>query len=226
MQSEPSKILRRLQQFVYKSAIIAGGAVRDDYMGRPITDYDIFLWDPRRSSEFNTIHNLNPSNPQLDFDPASFEMEQTSWFMALLETDVVEQIYKEGGYNAPVAPADADTPSAPGIAAQLTSIWQAEKNFETYQLIYTHINPIQHVERFFDIGLCKAYCDGEKIRYTPHFFKDVQDKTFTIVAESMNQDQFDYAINHHIPKLEQKYPGFKLAVAPHNQHLLAGYKKP
>ena len=52
------------------------------------------------------------------------------------------------------------------IGANLTAIWESWTDYNVYQIIFTKINPIQHVEEYFDIGICKAYCDGKKIRYT------------------------------------------------------------
>ncbi|MDE1830562.1 MAG: hypothetical protein KGI25_09585, partial [Thaumarchaeota archaeon] len=76
--SEPVRILRKLQQFGYKSAIIAGGAIRDNFTGKEINDYDIFLWDPRSSYEF-----CNPTTFEcrLDLSSPTFEMERTTEFV-------------------------------------------------------------------------------------------------------------------------------------------------
>lgn len=222
MNSEAIKILRRLQQFGYKTSIIAGGAVRDEYLDQEITDFDIFLWDPRHSQEFDTIHNPNPTKPQLDFDKDSFELEQTSWFAAILGLDTINQIFQHGGYTGPVT-GDGQPISTTGIGAQLTSIWEFTTEFNKYQLIYTHCEPKLHVDRHFDFGLCKAYCDGEKIRYTPDFLRDVKQESFTIVAEALSGEQFAYAIDHHLPKMKKKYPRYNLAVAPHNIRLYNDY---
>lgn len=219
--SEPVKILRRLQQFGYKSAIIAGGAIRDDFTGKEISDYDIFLWDPRRSIEFKNLQNATRNGPRIDLGSDNFEMERTSEFVDLLQSLDVNQIFADHGYG--IVTGDGDELNTQGIGAKLTAIWEAEYNYNKYQLIYTQVNPIEHLEKFFDIGLCKAYCDGTKIRYTPDFMKDLKNHKFTIVAQDMTTDQFTYAVEHHAAKLEKKYPGFNVDVAPHNQTLFADY---
>jgi hypothetical protein len=220
--SEPVKILRRLQAFGYKSAIIAGGAIRDDYTGKEINDYDIFLWDPRHSSEFTFLQNATHNGPRIDVASDNFEMERTTEFVELLQTFDVDQIFQAGAYGA-LLTGDGSPLDEPGIGARLTGIWEAEFDYNDYQLIYTQVNPVVHVEKYFDIGLCKAYCDGVKIRYTPDFMRDLKNKTFTIVAQDMTSDQFTYAVDHHAAKLEKKYPGFNVDVAPHNQNLFADY---
>lgn len=218
--SEPVKILHRLQQFGYKSAIIAGGAIRDDFTGKEINDYDIFLWDPRMSQEF---HNPCSMSSRLDLESDAFEIERRTEFADLLQTLEIDQIFQPGLYG-PLASVDGNPLNRPGIGAKLTGIWEAQLEYNEYQLIYTQVPPIKHVEKFFDIGLCKAYCDGIKIRYTPDFMKDIKNCTFTIVAQDMSQEQFNYTIDYHVDKLEWKYPGFNIDVAPHNQTLFAEYQ--
>ncbi len=211
--SEPIRILRRLQTFGYRTAILAGGAIRDDFTHKPINDYDIFLWDPRHSREFSGM----------DLKSASFEMERTTEFVDILQTLELDQLFHDNGPYGPCT-GDGDPLNSPGIGAKLTGVWEAELDYNKYQLIYTKINPIEHLNLYFDIGLCKAYCDSVKIRYTPDFMKDINNRTLTILAEEMTYDQFEYAYDYHIDKLRLKYPTFKVVVAPHNQHLFELYQ--
>ena len=220
MQSEPVKILRKLQAFGYKSAIIAGGAIRDDFTKQDITDYDIFLWDPRLSEEFKHPLSLN----KMDFASPSFEMDRTTEFVDILQTLDLQQIFNNDGCYGPLTCVDGDPIDTPGIGAKLTSIWEAEFDYNSYQLIYTQINPVEHVNHYFDIGLCKAYCDGTKLRYTPDFMRDLKNRTFTIVGEDMTYPQFAYALDYHVNKLWEKYPSFKIEFAPHNSHHFETYK--
>lgn len=219
--SDSVKILRTLQQFGYKSAILAGGAIRDDFTGKPINDFDIFLWDPRHSREFDGLTD-HQGRERIDITSTNFDMERTSDFVDLLQTLDVDQLFSDCGYGPLTG--DGEKLDTPGIGAKLSGIWEAQHDFHTYQLIYTILPPIEHLEKFFDIGLCKAYCDGEKIRYTPDFMHDVKNKTFTIVGQEMTPEQFKYAIEHHIKKLQWKYPSHQIKVAPHNQKLFEDYK--
>ena len=209
--SEPIKILRKLQAIGFTSAIIAGGAVRDDYADESINDFDIFMWDPNHSNEYPT-KQIKEGQSNEDYFYGLFSK--------ILDTDSLEQLLSsdpENGY--------AENQAGDGsIGAQLTSIWEGLTDFSLYQFIFTKINPVDHVNKYFDIGFCKAYCDGTKIRYTQDFLHDWKNKTFTIVGENMTQDQFNYVMEYHVDKLEWKYPHFQVEVAPHNQHLMKAYK--
>lgn len=202
------KILRRFHHFGFMSAIIAGGAVRDDYTGKDINDFDFFVWDPRFSGEFK-------KDP--DLDVYDFFNEQEQNLQKILCTDTVDHVFEQTGYG----------PDTTGAGAKLTSIWNASVDYDdwyTYQVIYTLVNPVEHVTKYFDIGLCKAYCDGTKVRYTQDFMRDLNNRTFTVVGQNMTQEQFDYAVDYHVDKLEWKYP-FRVEVAPHNQKLYEAYKE-
>lgn len=229
MQSDPLKILRRLQAFGYKSAIIAGGAIRDDFTKKDITDYDIFLHDPRHSEEFDTdFKNLGI---RMDVASETFEMDRTSEFVDILQTLDIEQIFDSGGSDSygPLMKTrtspGGDLIDTPGIGAKITAIWEAEFDFNTYQLIYTLVEPVDHVNNFFDIGLCKCYCDGTKLRYTPDFMYDLNNRKLTVVGQDMTQEQFNYVVDHHVEKLWRKYPTFELQVAPHNLELFIQHQK-
>lgn len=54
--------------------------------------------------------------------------------------------------------------------------------------------------------------------------RDIKDNTFTIVGQDMTKAQFAYAIEHHINKIQWKYPNFKIEVAYHNVQLLIDYQ--
>lgn len=203
--SEPIKVLRKLQALGFPSAIIAGGAIRDEYTGVLISDYDIFLWDPNYSPE-----------PHLEtFQP--HEQYYGSIFSSVLNVpDLTLLVSADNGYAEILGD---------GVAAQLTTIWQGLTDYHCYQIIFTKINPVDHVNKFFDIGFCKAYCDAKKIRYTQDFMNDLKNQTFTIVGKELTQEQFNYTMDYHVEKLHWKYPKFQVKVAPHNQLLLDTYNK-
>jgi len=210
--SEPIRILRQLQSIGFTSGIIAGGAVRDDYADEEINDIDIFLWDPKHSNETPTKQiKQGQSNEDYFY----------GLFSKILKTDSLEQLLSndpENGY--------AENQAGEGsIGAQLTCIWEGFTDLNPYQFIFTKVNPAEHVSRYFDIGFCKAYCDGTKLRYTQDFLRDWKNKKLTIVGQDMTQEQFDYVMEYHIEKLQWKYPHFQTEIAPHNQHLLKKYKQ-
>lgn len=202
------KILRRFHQAGFHSAIIAGGAVRDDYTGQELNDIDFFVWDPRFSGEFQKDD---------DIDFYDFLDLQESKLQRVLCTHSIDRVFEHANYG----------PQRNGAGAKLTTIWNAEPDYDewiTYQVIYTLVKPIDHVNKYFDLGLCKAYCDGTKVRYTKDFMHDLSNRKFTIVGQDMTQPQFDYAIDYHVDKLLWRYP-YTVEVAPHNQKLYDEYKK-
>lgn len=180
-----------LQDFGFTSAIIAGGAIRDDFMEKEITDYDYFLQDPSCSVELSSVPTFN---------------EETV-FTKIFGTKDFEVVL-DGTYGN-----------------NINKVFELRGDYGVYQLIYTQIAPIQHVEKYFDIGFCKAYCDGKKIRYTQDFLEDYRNKTFTIVGEDMTQTQFDYSLDYHVEKLHWKYPSYPIRIADHNKRLFDAYQK-
>jgi hypothetical protein len=186
--SEPIKILRKLQAYGYKSGIIAGGAVRDDYLNEEISDYDFFLFCPDSSTEFSSIPN------------------EDTMFRKIFGTSDMEKIHN-GGYGN-----------------LIQGIYELRTDYQIYQVIYTPIDPVQYVNKYFDVGLCKAYCDGKKIRYTPDFLRDVKEKTLSIVAQEMTQDQFNYTMDVHVDKLKWKYPNYDICIPHYNIPLYVNWQ--
>lgn len=200
--SEPIKKLKQIQQQISRfypgsffpgNAILAGGSIRDTYFGKSdeITDYDIFIYDLAMTPE-----QIQHSIEQVFSSHDGIEQLFTNEYLTIEEQhDTLGEI-------------------KPGSHQQITGVWETTENDHTYQLIFTKNKPIVHVEKFFDIGLCKAYCDGTKIRYTHDFLLDAKNKTLTIVGDDMTKDQVEYAIFHHADKISWKYDGFRVVV-PH-----------
>jgi len=199
-------MLKRLQSVGYKSAIIAGGAVRDAYFDEAPRDIDIFVWQSYSSDEL--IHpdfkNLNEENIaklfEMDtkapthaigdpFDLSNLFLEATD-----LDEDQVEQmgmIYEESRHEH--------------IRA-VYNVWKA--SFETeYQLILLNKPPVEYVTRYFDIGLCMAYCDGVRMRFTNEFLRDANNKTLTICGE-LSEREYHMTLQKHVEKLKHRFPGF------------------
>lgn len=208
---EPIKVLRQIQQFGFKSAILAGGAIRDAHFGKQIKDYDIFLWDPCISNECSQhfIENLYT-------DPFEFEKVLQRIFGSSHSNSFVETIFFES-YEAFEGienfALDKD---------KISGVWNV--NFEEYglcrgyQIIVTHDKPVNHISTNFDIGLCKAYCDGKRIHYTADFNRDKQNKTLTVIAKNMSKAEYQYTIKYHIPNIQKKYPGYNIKFAPYIKH--------
>lgn len=210
--SEPVKKLKHLQtefnKFYPISAynspcILAGGAIRDIYMDKAeyINDYDIFIQDISGMFSQQSLYEdaieyiIDHVFPRCD----AYEILFDSEYLTIKEQHLQKYDIK------------------PGAHTQIASVWEINEDDKTYQLVFTKDDPIQHIEKNFDIGLCKAYCDGNKIRYTPDFLRDVKNKTMTIVGENMSEEQVQYAVTMHAERLMWKYLNFRVVVPSHYQ---------
>jgi len=196
------RVLCLLQRAGFSSALIAGGAVRDLYFDLMPRDIDIFIWDPAVSTESGTIDVRHPMNGN-----------RALW-------DILQLHGGDNQYDVVMDSVEWAFNNEYSSPQQVAGVWNVMKNFIPYQIILTLQPPIEFVNNRFDIGLCKAYCDGVKFRYTPDFMRDVQHKQFTIVGRDMTQSEFDYTQYVHIPRIASKFPGYRVKVAPWNQHMV------
>lgn len=195
------RTLTRIQNAGYKSAVLAGGAIRDMYNNIPVNDYDLFLWDPYSSTEINSS--------KLDIDE--------------------EYISKLCGVPKPRPYEFASTgvtkykPSAAGdytINAHIATVWNVMMPEMDYQIIFVRHKPELYVQKYFDFGICKAYCDGNRIHLSEDFMTDISNQTITVCGEDMSKKMFTYSVTHHLPRIKRKYAGFKVIVSDHNvQHI-------
>jgi len=205
--SEPIRKLRLIQHYfdgvANTKAILAGGALRDDYMGKEhyeIADYDYFITDISKICETNKVSTDSAIDILID--------------QTFPNADDSVQLF-DTVYTAPGG-------RQKGSHAQIQSVWEIQEEMYTYQLIFTKHDPIIHVNKYFDIGFCKTYFDGKKIRYTNDFLHDVNNKTFTIVGDDLTQEQVEYAIFYHAGKLSVKYPEFTVIVPERYQQFVKG----
>ncbi len=91
-------------------------------------------------------------------------------------------------------------------------VWEIQKRGVLYNIIIVDVLPVEYVNDFFDIGLCKAYCDGKKIRLTADFMCDSQNKLLTVVSKHLPQEEFDGMMDNHVARLKTKYPSHTLVV--------------
>lgn len=204
--NEPIRKLRTIQRYFSDTpinAILAGGALRDDYMGKAdeITDYDYFITDLSPACEKNDVeveHAIEALIARV-FPNADDSVE-------LFDSDYL-------------TPEEETVLATSGAHAQINCVWEIEEEDNTYQLIFTKNDPVFHVNKYFDIGFCKTYCDGKKIRYTDDFLRDVKNKTMTIVGDDMTKEQVEYAIYRHADRLQWKYDN-RIVVPQRYQHFV------
>ena len=185
---EHTAVLKALQHVGNVSAIIAGGAVRDTYFSKPISDIDIFIFDPvfsgkQRVNQLTTqyVSNLMGGEDVCDV----WELYHTMW----------------------------SSPAGGTTNRFVTQIINLFKDGTDYQLISLKIDPVEYVKKYFDVGLCMAYCDGKRMRFTERFLTDANNKTITLCGD-LNKEEYDYATKNHIPRIRNKYPDFVVKVDP------------
>lgn len=189
-------------------ALLAGGALRDDFMGLhdSINDYDIFIKD------IFPVFNSTKEWEETIFKAIHAAFPQHDLCQILFNNDYqpIKQQYVE------------QSDIKPGSHDQIASVWEIEEEGLTYQLIFTKNDPRVHIEKYFDFGLCKVWCDGRKIRYTSDFLHDAKNKTLTLVGDDMTEEQIEYAIEYHADKLLWKYNDFRLVIPPRYQKFVEG----
>lgn len=205
---ETIRTLQLIKNAGFESAIIAGGAIRDLYFDIMPTDIDIFVWDPHFSPE-GTDHAAWYANSGGTFWEDVLKLNRRS---TVYTSDCVRQSFVDYG------------PQQIG-SGKITAVWNVLKGYMPYQIIFTVEKPTTHIMKFFDVGLCKAYCDGDVVRYTSEFMHDAKNEQFTVLGQDMSQREFNYAMDHHIPKLQAKFPKYKTVIADHNQKLYLDYKQ-
>jgi len=202
-----------LIQAKFPTAVIAGGAVRDLIFTKEIKDIDIFVQDPKFSSHpvFAPTEHAKDVTTDNTFWWHLMKMSNTSNPRSSYYTDSGDRINRIYDGNRASALADG---------RHITAVFSGHKNTIKYDIILTRELPEVHVNKYFDIGLCKAYFNGKRFRYTADFMRDQQNKTFTVLGQDMNKDDFKRTVEIHIPRIQYKYPGFKTVIAPHNKQFV------
>jgi len=169
------------------NAIVAGGVLRDMYHGKAISDVDIFIeYDYRDITQI-----LGKTVPSL---------RDTFWEAYWHNT------LKCGAYDS----CDFEGFKYAEEDDMLYAVWTTTKNGLKYQIVFVKDDPIHYVENYFDFGICKAYSDGNKIRFTDEFLKDSSNHTITLYSENLTEDQRNHALNNHLPRIQEKYSGYRL----------------
>jgi len=188
------KVLLKIQKDI-PCAIIAGGAIRDQYHGKEINDIDIYV--PESAGGVYKEKYWKEV-----FDLAIGQLFSSD------DIEMLGEVDDDGAYTE---------------KNHITGVWEISKSSTKYNIIITAIDPTEYVERYFDVGLCKAYCDGKKLHFTADFMHDTQFKRLTLVAEDIDQEEFDKMMDNHIKKLKLKYPTHTLVIPPKYEQLYKEY---
>lgn len=177
-------MLEQLQQIGFKSAIIAGGAIRDAYFKRKPKDVDIYLWHTKSSTEDPQIKTLE--------DMATY-----------LGTSALKDLSTQSAEN-----------SMAGRSTNLIhSVYAAERNGRRYEFIFVKCPPKTYVREYFDVGICKCWYDGNRVHYTHDFMYDATNRTLSIVGR-MNAQELYNTLNNHLRRLQEKFPHHDVRIDP------------
>jgi hypothetical protein len=188
----------------HPSAVIAGGAIRDMYHERMVSDVDIYIHHPAyigkpATSEIPLHHPMN----------SSMWLDYWSDVLKLRPSATRSQILRD---NVKMHFSQYDDPGKPDEEQDIVAVWNVFKGFNLYQIIFTAIEPIEYINNQFDFGICKAYCDGSKVHYTGDFMRDSRNKTITFVGKGMSVARIKRCMTEHLPRIQEKYPGYNVVI--------------
>lgn len=189
---------------ILPSAIIAGGWLRDLYHGVKFNDIDIYV---------TNIDKVKATKHEHEHD-----IYNQKFWMQMFQLRIGKIMSYD---NIICSPGDDDSYEGKN---HINTVWEIRKGLITYNIIILDMDPTEYINEYFDIGLCKAYCDGSKIRLTADFMHDSQHKHLTLVSKKIDQDEFRHVMSHHVPKIRDKYPGYTLIVPEMYQEWYQDFK--
>ena len=176
-------VLSKIQKTI-PEAIIAGGAIRDLCHGKTVKDVDIYV---------------------------PCETTSTKDSLCAFEEDFWGEIFSFNNPDDYIEQAGDSDESYEG-KNHIGIVWEIQSEGVLYNIILVDINPIEYVEKYFDIGLCKAYFDGKRFRLTADFINDSKNKTLTVVVNNIKQGEFEHMMEWHVAKLQRKYKDHTVVV--------------
>lgn len=205
-------LLAALHKAGAPEAIIAGGALRDTYNGRPVKDVDIFLSDrfmnkrlvkkamaaaglaihkQEIASGYGIAHTKFKSARAAQFEKVSTKMQRDS-YGAVFESRSVKSGAEAWTVIAGPAKTEYNIVFVKGEAGKDMKREQASGGRVAYILL-----PL------FDIGLCQIGYDGRRVITTAAYEKDATQKILSVVRPN-------HAAPEHLRRIYKKYSDFAL----------------
>lgn len=182
------QILRQIHNYPNgDNAILAGGALRDQALGVPPSDFDIFIKRPTTVQEQKGLFaNL--------FTCQALKQVNTTFSV----TCSYYTSYGTGSTN--------QNQIDNGIVSIIEGLSFAG---DKIQIITVDTDPVEYVHRNFPIGLSKIYFDGTKVRVLKEFIADAKNDQITYFYHPDTDPRHHRRIiNYYIPKIQAKYPTF------------------
>ncbi|MGX1320499.1 hypothetical protein AB7M17_003952 [Bradyrhizobium sp. USDA 377] len=171
------------------TAHIAGGAVRDTLLERPIRDVDLFL-DADCTDEAAAL-----MRSQYGFVKVG-EWKQ----YAMFSDPAVERVAK-------FEKADEEIPVC------LIGLKRPYDDYDRRRPLGMQDNLAR-----FDFGICMAGWDGNEVYTAPEYRRDLEAKTFTL-CRADDQPQFNYSMARFLKMTADRYAGWRLIVPAAFEHL-------
>ena len=167
------------------NAIIAGGAIRDTYHDKRVSTIDVFVKAQKKAIKEMGIEFKSPKWMQYWFNMFKCSAKHQDDVIYLGDIETFEKLDRN-----------------------IIAVWQVITKGKTYQIILITKDPEKYVEDNFDFGICKAFYDGTKMRFTNDFLMDSLNHTITLYREHLTDKQIEYAVTEHVHKIKKKYPGW------------------
>jgi hypothetical protein len=172
LQSKIDKVQRHLKG---RSAIIAGGALRDIILGKPIKDIDVFIEGGGPFEHFDELHEFL-------FHEFVLGVRKSDGLAWNLKQEVLST--RRGYANNTIPKAIPGMTSEPA-ATDYANFWVVEYPVGWYgypvQFVWlTDSDPRKEVFEKFDFALCRVWLDSRRLRWSPEFAADRESKRLTL----------------------------------------------
>lgn len=187
-----NEILVKVKWTIDSEAIIAGGAPRNWSEGKLANDIDLYM----RSNCVNTAGRLRSQIAKVIFDCHVGDLEtyqdvEIGEYTFGVDLEIVKLlgvIYK-------------------GIKFQFI-ILNGNKQYSDFK---------KQIVSHMDIGINRQYVDwysnhDSQIIKLKEAIKDEEDKTLTLFVNCMTPSQLKHCMAHHLPKMQEYYPDYKLTM--------------
>jgi len=201
-------------QTLFPDAVIAGGALRDLIVEKPIKDVDIFISDMDMQADIdeklNTLAETlgikvltEEDKPDRDFIRIDNDFKQIK--NDILDRNVAVAMSKKASEYL-----DSDDQRSV-YESFINYIVTVKYNSVLYQLIFVEAPTRQYVYNDFDFGICKVFFDGNKLTVTEEFWYDLEHKQITF-AGKFSTGQAIHTLFVHRENMVKKFPGWKVVI--------------
>ena len=183
-----SEILTKIHS-EFPDAIIAGGAIRDLYLGRSSNDIDVYI----NLQDMGYSHYRAKSG--IIFKRSGVVLNRIDELLGLMVGTIHHTTATEDYQDGLICVADCDNYKGRKI-----------------QFVFTRLEVEEEVKRF-GVHLSMAYFDNVKLHFTPEFLNDVKNHTLTIPSRILtDQNEWKRVAVRYLPKMKSYFPNYKIII--------------